>query len=258
MTTYVTYETRDRRAYLTLNRPDKRNALNGEVVAQLQAAFERAAADEAAKVVVLAANGPAFCAGADLEYLTQLQRNTYEENVADSRQLARLFETIYTLPKVVIARVQGHAIAGGCGLATVCDFAFAVPEAKFGYTEVKIGFVPAIVSYFLSRKIGDGKARELLLTGQLISAEQAQEYGLISRVVEAETLDKEIEALAETLVRQNAGQSLAWTKRLLAELPQMPIAEAMQHAAEANAQARATDDCRRGIAAFLEKREIEW
>jgi len=254
----IEYSTQTRIGYITLNRPDKRNALNSQLVSELQQAFGQAAADDHVKVIILKANGLVFCAGADLEYLQQLQKNTYEENVQDSAQLARLFETIYTLPKVVIARIQGHAIAGGCGLATVCDFSFSVPEAKFGYTEVKIGFIPAIVSYFLIHKIGDARARELLLTGNLITAAQAQSYGLVNFVVEADALEARLATFADSLISQNSGQSMTWTKKLLAEISRQPLADAMVYAAQANAQARATEDCQRGIAAFLDKKEITW
>ncbi len=254
----VTYTRENRIARITLNRPDKRNALNSQVVQALQAAFEQAAAETQVKVVVLQANGPVFCAGADLEYLQQLQQNTYDENVADSRQLAHLFETLYTLPKVVIAQIQGHAIAGGCGLATVCDFSFTVPEAKFGYTEVKIGFIPAIVSYFLLRKIGEGRARELLLAGNLITAAQAQQYGLINFVVENAELATKVSAFAQNLCEQNSEQSMALTKRIVSEITAKPLADAMNYAAESNARARATEDCQRGIAAFLDKKDITW
>ncbi|HWA36104.1 MAG TPA: enoyl-CoA hydratase/isomerase family protein, partial [Cyclobacteriaceae bacterium] len=165
----VEYMVADRVGYITLNRPEKRNALNQEMVSELEAAFQKASSDDSAKVIVLRARGEAFCAGADLGYLQQLQKYSYEENLADSSHLKELFFLIYTLNKVVIAEVQGAALAGGCGLAAVCDFVFTVPEAKFGYTEVKIGFIPAIVTVFLLRKIGESRAKELLLSGSLIS-----------------------------------------------------------------------------------------
>ncbi len=255
---WIEYTATDRVAYLTLNRPDKRNALNGKLVGGLQAAFERAAADKHVKVIVLKANGAVFCAGADLEYLQQLQNNSYEENLTDSRQLATLFETIHALPKVVVAQVQGHAIAGGCGLATVCDFSFAVPEARFGYTEVKIGFVPAIVSYFLCRKIGEGRARELLLAGNLISAAQAQQYGLVNFIATADGIEGQVQDFAQMLCRQNSAQAMAQTKKIVSQITAKPLAEAMDYAAQANAQARATADCKQGIAAFLDKKELHW
>jgi methylglutaconyl-CoA hydratase len=228
------------------------------LVAALKEALQGANLDPGVKVIVLRANGKAFCAGADLETLQQLQRNSYEENLADSGQLAELFELMYTLPKPIVAQIQGHALAGGCGLAAICDFSFAVPAAKFGYTEVKIGFVPAIVSAFLVRKIGEGRARELLLSGEIIPAERAQAYGLINYVVEEADLESRVNAFAHQLCTGTSGQSIAATKALLAQLPGLNLSASLQLAAQTNAQARATDDCRRGIGAFLAKEEIQW
>ena len=255
---YVTYQVEDRIGTITLNRPDKRNALSGMMVEELKSAFARAEADDEVKVVVLAAAGDAFCAGADLAYLQQLQNNTYEENLEDSASLMALFKQIYLLDKVVIAQIQGHAIAGGCGLATVCDFSFTVPEAKFGYTEVRIGFIPAIVKVFLLRKLGEGKAKELLLSGDLIDAERASELGLINWVVEADALAEKVKAFAGKLVAKNSGQSMQLTKRMIAEVQSMGLDEGLMHAAEQNAHARATADCQKGIAAFLNKEKIKW
>lgn len=254
----IRYKTEDRVAYISLNRPDKRNALNAETVTELQAAFKQAAQDTAVKVIVLTGEGKAFCAGADLAYLQQLQQNTYEENLADSQYLMQLFLQIYTHPKPVIAAVNGHAIAGGCGLATVCDFSFSVAEAKFGYTEVKIGFIPAIVKVFLLRKIGEGRAKELLLSGQLIDADKAAQWGLINEVVPAGQLQDKVHDFAQMLCKQNSGQSMALTKQMIARVQELPLEEALQYAASKNAEARATEDCRKGIAAFLSKEPLEW
>jgi methylglutaconyl-CoA hydratase len=258
MENVVLYEVSERVAYITLNRPDKRNALNDEIVEALHEAFCRAEADGQVKVVVLRAKGSVFCAGADLAYLQQLQKNNYEENLADSSRLKELFHKIYTLKKVVIAQIQGHAIAGGCGLVTVCDVAFAVPEAKFGYTEVKIGFIPAIVSLFLLRKIGEGRAKELLLSGRLIDAEEALSIGLVHRLVEADCLEAEVKAYAAQLCVQNSASSMELSKRIIAEIQERTLEQGLQYAAQMNAMARETEDCRRGIAAFLEKKPLEW
>ncbi len=256
--TLVKYEVANRIATITLNRPEKRNALNAEMVTQLKQAFTQAAVDENAKVIVLDAAGDSFCAGADLAYLQQLQSNTFEENLADSNHLKELFLQIYQHPKVVIAKIQGHAIAGGCGLATVCDFSFTVPEAKFGYTEVRIGFIPAIVKVFLLRKIGEGKAKSLLLTGELIPAELAESMGLVNTVVEAIDLDMEVANFAQMLVEKNSGQSMAFTKQMIAAVQSMDVEEGLSYAAEMNAKARASEDCQKGIAAFLNKEKIVW
>ncbi len=255
---FVKYDTKDGIGFITLNRPDKRNALNYQVVAELKESFTKASEDDQVKVIVLRANGKAFCAGADLAYLQQLQANTYEENLEDSSHLKELFYQIYTLDKVVIAQVHGHAIAGGCGLATVCDFSFTVPEARFGYTEVRIGFIPAIVKVFLLRKIGEAKAKELLLTGELISAEEAKQLSLVNDVVAADGLEEHVLKFAQMLVTKNSGQSMGFTKQMIANVQAMTLEEGLQYAAEMNAKARASEDCQKGIASFLNKEEIKW
>ncbi|MBA4056353.1 MAG: methylglutaconyl-CoA hydratase, partial [Marivirga sp.] len=207
----ILYNIRDNVGIITLNRPEKRNALNLELVTELKSAFSMMEADDQVKVIILNANGPAFCAGADLEYLQQLQKFSYEENLSDSNRLKDLFFQIYTLKKVVIAQVQGHAVAGGCGLATVCDFIFAVPDAKFGYTEVKIGFVPAIVMVFLLRKIGEAKVKELLLGGELVSAEDAHLLGMVNKIMAKEDLDSGVMDFAQNLLKTNSSQSMTIT-----------------------------------------------
>lgn len=255
---FVLYTVTNQIASITLNRAEKRNALSPELVTQLKAAFTTAEQDNQVKVVILKANGESFCAGADLGYLQQLQNFSFEENLADSNHLKELFLKIYTLKKIVIAQVQGHALAGGCGLATVCDFTFSVPEAKFGYTEVRIGFIPALVSVFLIRKIGEQKARHLLLTGDIIQADTARAYGLITEVVPAGELEKRVNQFAQTLIIQNSSQSMQLTKQLINEVQNLKLEDALNFAANQNAKARATDDCKKGIASFLNKQEIKW
>ncbi len=254
----VDYTVKDRIAFITLNRPEKRNALNHELVAELKKAFDQAANDSNAKVIVLKANGEAFCAGADLEYLQQLQKFSFEENLQDSNHLKELFLKIYTHPKIVIAQVQGHALAGGCGLATVCDFVVSVPTAKFGYTEVKIGFIPAIVTVFLLRKLGEAKAKEMLLSGELFSAEQVLHMGLINYVIEPEKLENYVLQLAKKLVDTNSAESMKLTKQMIAHIPSKSLEDALTYAAEMNAHARGSKDCKRGIAAFLNKEKLNW
>jgi methylglutaconyl-CoA hydratase len=255
---HILYETDKRVGYITLNRPDKRNALNEEVVGQLQQAFELAENDEACKVIVLRGRGQVFCAGADLEYLQGLSANTFGEHYQDSTHLMRLFQQIYTSKKVVIGQVHGHAIAGGCGLAAICDLTFTVPEARFGYTEVKVGFVPAIVSVFLLRRIGESAARQLLLTGDLISADRARELGLVHFVVAAGELEAAVREFAQRLCRENSALSMEFTKEVLYRVQQLPLQESLHYAAEMNAHARGTSDYRRGIGAFLNKEKISW
>jgi methylglutaconyl-CoA hydratase len=254
----IKFEVKDRIGYITLQRAEKRNALNYEMVSELKEAFFKAEQDDNVKVIVLKAEGPAFCAGADLAYLQQLQANTYSENLEDSNHLKQLFYKIYNLSKVVVAQIQGHALAGGCGLASVCDFSFAVEEAKFGYTEVKIGFIPAIVKVFLLRKLGEGKVKELLLTGDLIDAKTAAQLGLINWVCPTEELESRVQQFAQKLINQNSGQSMAFTKKMIAEVQNMSLEDGLQYAAEMNAKARGSEDCKKGIAAFLNKEKISW
>ena len=251
----VNYSTSNRIGYITLNRPEKRNALNQELVRELGLAFTRGAEDANVKVIVVRALGEAFCAGADLAYLQQLQQFSYEENLADSRNLKSLFYQIYTLPKIVIAQVEGAALAGGSGLVTVCDFAFAIPEAKFGYTEVRIGFIPAIVMTFLVRKMGEARAKDLLLTGRLVGAEEAVKLGMVTRVVDKATIEQEVDAFATQLVVNTSLQSVAATKKLMGEVQDLDLIAALKLACIENARARATDDCKKGIASFLQKQE---
>ncbi|TDN36042.1 enoyl-CoA hydratase/isomerase family protein [Hymenobacter sp. UV11] len=255
---FLQYEVQDRLAYITLNRPAKRNALSANVVTELKQAFEQAEADDKVKVIILRATGEVFCAGADLKYLQELQDNTYQENLADSTHLMQLFHQIYTLKKLVIGQVQGHALAGGCGLAALCDITFAVPEAKFGYTEVKIGFLPAVVSVFLLRRIGEARTKQLLLSGDVITAQQALEYGLITFIAEKDQLADTVRTYALRLARENSGHSIEITKEILARLPELALEDGLRYAAERNAAARASDDCRRGIAAFLNKEKLDW
>jgi methylglutaconyl-CoA hydratase len=255
---YVKYETKDRVGYITLDRPEKRNALSYQVVQELKEIFTIAEKDENAKVIVLQANGDAFCAGADLAYLQKLQQYSYEENLSDSDHLKGLYYQIYTLKKVVIASIQGHALAGGCGLVTVCDFAFSVPDAKFGYTEVRIGFIPAIVMTFLIRKVGEARAKKLLLTGDLVSADEALESGIINNILPKEQLNYEVRTFAQKLVASNSGHSMMLTKQMIAQVQSLSLESALSYAAEMNAKERASDDCRKGVAAFLNKEKMQW
>jgi methylglutaconyl-CoA hydratase len=255
---YIQYAVDSHLAYITLDRPEKSNALSYDVVAELRVAFKQAEADDGVRVIILRANGEAFCAGADLSYLKELQSNSFEQNLLDSEHLKDLFLQIYQLKKIVISQVHAHALAGGCGLATVCDFTFAAPEANFGYTEVRIGFVPAIVMVFLLRKLGETKTKQLLLGAPVISAAQARDMGLIHYVVEREALPGQVETFAQNLIENNSAYAMGLTKQMIAKVQALPIEEALTFAAEMNAKARGSDDCRRGINAFLNKERIIW
>ena len=255
---FVNYVVRDRIGFVTLNHPEKRNALSFEMVSELKATLTLAESDADVKVSMLRATGEAFCAGADLGFLQKMQQFTFEENLEDSRHLKNLFVQIYTLKKVVIAQVQGHALAGGCGLAAICDFVFTVPEARFGYTEVKIGFVPALVMIFLLRKIGEQKARQLLLGGEVVSGDKALAMGLVNVVVPMESLETAALDFANRLIKNNSTQSMEITKKMIAEVQDMSLNDALEYAATMNARARTTEDCKRGVKAFLDKQDLSW
>lgn len=248
----------DRIATITLNRPEKRNALDDVMASELLQMFNKLRNDDNCKVLILKAIGEAFCAGADLGYLQKLQNNSYEENLNDSMALMEMFKALYTFPKVTIAQVEGPAFAGGCGLAGLCDFCFSTPEALFAYTEVKIGFIPAIVSVFLGPKIGDNRAKKMLLTGEVFNANEALELGIITKIIKSDTIESEVLEYALKLTRSVSSQSIAATKSLLIELKGLSIEEQLLLAARANAKARESIDCKRGISSFLNKEKLNW
>ncbi|MGK0617447.1 enoyl-CoA hydratase/isomerase family protein [Meiothermus cerbereus] len=238
---------------LTLNDPQRRNPLSPALAKDLLAALDAAEQDPAIRAVVLTGAGPAFSAGADLEFLKQVTTAGAEANYAHSRELMRLFHRVYTFPKPTLAAVNGPAVAGGAGLATACDLVVMSEQAQIGYTEVKIGFVAALVGVILVRAVGEKHAKELLLTGKLVSALEAYRMGLVNRVVPAEQVLDEALALAQE-VATNAPTSLSLTKELLNALPGMGLEDGFRLASIANAWVRETGDLAEGIAAFFEKR----
>jgi methylglutaconyl-CoA hydratase len=253
-TVQLTYE--GRVATLTLNRPEKRNAISFELIDDLVRALDEVAKSDAIVLIVTGA-GKAFCSGMDLDNLKALLGRTPEQNLQDSEKMVRLFRSLYEFPKVTIAAVNGPAIAGGTGLALLCDFTMAVPDAKFGYTEVRIGFVPAIVSTFLLRQVGEKQARDLLLTGRIFGSEEAARMGLISEVVTAENLMARARELA-ALLMDNSAASLRATKQLLTDHARMELDAHIEAAVRENAAIRSTADFREGITSFLEKRKPVW
>lgn len=243
-------------ATITLNRPEKRNAISFDLIDDLLRALGDVAKSDAG-VLILTGAGKAFCSGMDLENLKTLLGRTPEQNVQDSQTMVQLFRSLYEFPKVTIAAVNGAAIAGGTGLALLCDFTLSVPEAKFGYTEVRIGFVPAIVSTFLLRQVGEKQARDLLLTGRLFGAEEAARIGLVNEVVPADNLIKRARELAAVLI-ENSPASLRATKQLLTDHARAELDAQIEAAVRENAAIRTTADFREGISAFLEKRKPVW
>jgi methylglutaconyl-CoA hydratase len=243
-------------ATITLNRPDKRNAISVAMIGELQTALD-AIEKSHARVGILTGSGTAFSAGMDLEMLSAIAQQSAAENQEDSRRMAKMFRRIWSFSKPLIAAVNGAALAGGCGIATLCDFTLAAPEAKFGYTEVKIGFLPAIVSVFLTRQIGEKRTRDLLLTGRILDAAEAKEIGLVNEIVPAEKLMDRARELAETLIAASPS-SLTRAKRLLTSAAAAGVDADLERAILENARIRCTPDFKEGLASFLEKRKPVW
>lgn len=243
-------------ATITLNRADKRNAISFELIDDLLHALDDVRKSDAV-VLILTGAGKAFCSGMDLDNLKSLLGRTPEQNLEDSRKMVQLFRALYEFPKVTIAAVNGPAIAGGTGLALLCDFTLATPEAKFGYTEVRIGFVPAIVSTFLLRQVGEKQARDLLLTGRIFGADEAMRLGLLSEIVATENLMNRVKELVALLLA-NSAASLRATKKLLTDHGRVELDAQIESAIRENAAIRTTADFREGINSFLEKRKPVW
>jgi len=235
------------------------NALDDLMVTELTTAFQAAQRDSEVKVIVLKADGESFCSGLDLAYLQRVSKYDFIQNQEESNNLMRLFLQVYTQRKPVIALVQGNALAGGCGLATVCDIVVASKEtARFGYTEVKIGFIPALVLFFLIRRVGEGRARELALRGNTISAEEALRIGLANTVVPETEIEEYGLSLANEIAKNCSSSSLGLIKELLSRIHGMSVTDALSYAANLNALTRMTDDCKKGIDAFLKKEIAKW
>ena len=246
-------------ALLTINRPEKRNALSPELVDELSEQLTDINNNSAIKAVVITGSGSAFCAGADLAYLKTISQNSDSENLADSNKLAALFSQLYQLNKLTVAMVNGPALAGGFGLALCCDYIFAAHEtAKFGFTEVRIGFVPALVMNILIRKVAPAIASDLVLSGQIFNAQTAMDKLLVNKIFPQEILYCETLKFLDQFLAQNSFQAIQATKSLFQKLLETPLSEGMQLAAEINAQSRKTNDCQNALKAFLNKQTINW
>ncbi len=245
-------ETKGSTRFLTLNRPEKRNALNDELVEALKTALRVADADSSVKCIVIRGAGKDFCSGADLSSIQKIANASYEENVEDARSLAELFELIRSVRVPVIAAVNGRALAGGCGLATACDLVVATRSARFGYPEVKIGFVPAMVAAIVRRSLGEKKCFELLTQAFEYSAEDALSLGLVNVVFDEEGFDAEVLEYV-SIYTKVSGSAVEMTKRLLYDIDADRYSDAINKGVETNARARMTEDCKSGIAKFLKR-----
>ena len=248
----IKYSKENKVGILTLNRPEKRNALNPELVSQLKNKLSEIKDDNDVKILIITGEGKSFCSGADLKYLNSIKEFSSIENEKDSESLAQLFLDIYNFPVPTIAAVNGAAIAGGCGLANVCDFIIADKNnAKFGYSEVKIGFIPAIVSIFLIKKIGEGKARQLLLTGDIVDADKAKSLGLVDYLAEDALTDAK--TFANKLIA-NSSLSMKLTKKMISDISNLNIKEAIDYCIRLNTISRSSEDFKKGIESFLLKK----
>jgi methylglutaconyl-CoA hydratase len=244
-------------ATISLNRPDVHNAFNSDMIRELRDAFNQAAKDEAVRVIVLSGMGKSFCAGADLNWMREVIRFSFEKNLEESLELAELDYSIYTLPKPTIARVNGSTIGGGNGFMTACDIIVASEEAKFGLSEVKIGLVPAAISPYVMRRIGESKARYYFLTGERFDAGRAHEIGLVDWVVPADKLDAKVEEITDLLLSSGPA-AMARCKELLKRVPGMSFEEAKSYTSRMIAELRVSEEGQEGMAAFLEKRKPKW
>jgi methylglutaconyl-CoA hydratase len=243
--------------WIIFNRPEVHNAFNAEAILELTDAFDRVKKDDSVRVVVLTGEGKSFCSGADINWMREIVRYSFDQNLKESLQLAEVLFNIYTLPKPIIAMVNGAAIGGGTGFLSVCDIAVASDEAKFGLSEVKIGLVPAAISPYVVRKIGESKAREYFLSGQRISARKAVEIGLINEIVPINKLEERVQELIEQLLASGP-EAIANCKELILNVPRMSLEDVKEYTARMIANLRISDEGQEGMSAYLEKRKPRW
>ncbi|MEW5902524.1 MAG: enoyl-CoA hydratase/isomerase family protein [Acidobacteriota bacterium] len=250
-------EKRGQTVWLWLNRPQVHNAFNAAMIRELAEAFENARTDDSVRIVILSGVGESFCAGADLNWMREIIRFSYEQNLRESRELAALLRAIYALPKPAIARVNGTVIGGGNGLFSACDLAIASERAKFGLSEVKIGLIPAAISPYIVKRIGESEARALFLTGERFDASRALALGLVNTVVPHDRLDAKVEEVIRLLL-SSGPEAIAKSKELLQRVPGMSLEEAGDYTAKIIAELRVSPEGQEGMAAFLEKRKPNW
>jgi methylglutaconyl-CoA hydratase len=250
--TKILYVVDQQIARITLNRPDKRNALDAEIVREIKAALDEAAIDPDVRVIVITGAGKDFCSGADLAALQKISEATVMENVEDARNLAELFTAMRRHPRPIVAAVRGRALAGGCGIATACDLVLASESAQLGYPEVNIGFIPAMVMAILRRSVSEKRAFELITRGEIINAQAAVEMGLINRVFADDEFDARVEAYVAELAAKSAS-AVSLSKNLLYHMDAMAFETAIEAGVQLNAITRMTEDCKRGVERFLKK-----
>lgn len=244
-------------ARVTFNRPEIHNAFNSTVISEMSDAFKRLESDDSVRLVLLSGEGKSFCAGADLNWMRGVIKQSYDENLSESNALADLFYQIYSYKRPVIGRINGAAIGGGTGFVAVCDIAIAARSAKFSFSEVKIGVVPACIGPYVIRKMGEGKARELFITGERMNADRAHEVGLVNKVVDDDQLDNEINSLIKSVL-SSGPEAVATAKELVSNVPAMSPDQFKPYTAEMIAKLRISDEGQEGMDAFLNKRKPNW
>ncbi len=255
--TTLKFDKKDNLAYVLFNRPEIHNAFDATVISEMSEAFYQVAKDKSLRAVVLTGAGKSFCAGADLNWLKSVKEQGYESNLNESNSLADLFYLIYTCSLPVIGRINGAAIGGGTGFVALCDIAIAAKSAVFSFSEVKIGLVPACIGPYVIKKMGEGRARELFISGERMNAERALEVGLINKVVDDNKLDKEVEELLKTII-SSGPNAVAMAKKLINEVPAMTPDEFRPYTAEMIARLRISEEGQEGMDAFLNKRKPKW
>ena len=255
----LTYSLENRVATITLNRPDRRNALDDALIKELLEAFNVANRSSDVRMVVLTGNGTSFCSGMDLDSLQKYSHLGHNENLEDARSLMRLLHLIYGLKKPVVAAVNGPAMGGGCGLVAACDFVFAAKEkASIGAPEVRLGFLPALILIFLIKRMGEGRAKEFVLRGERLNAVKAKEYGLVTEIVDDTNLLPAVYEFAQEFSKSTSPSSILLTKDLFSRFNEMGMKDALEYAANLNALTRKTEDFKKGVRSFIDKEKLEW
>ena len=255
--TTINYEKTDRIARVTFCRPEIHNAFNSTMIAEMTDVFAEIEKDDDIRVVLLTGEGKSFCAGADLNWMRDVIKQTFDENLAESNALAECFYRIYSCRRPVIGRINGAAIGGGTGFVAVCDIAIAARSAKFSFSEVKIGVVPACIGPYVIKKMGEGKARELFITGERMNADRACEVGLVNKTVDDDQLDAEVDALVNSVL-SSGPEAVAMAKKLVSDVPDMTADKFKPYTAEMIAKLRVSDEGQEGMDAFLNKRKPNW